>query len=442
MELNKNRGKISLTALSDKFSGDYKDGKIVTAAFNYALKNYSEITVPKGKYYIDEPLIVYSDTAITAENGAEIIVKKGVKTLLLRNASVIDGSDYKIPSAAPTDENICVRGGVWAEENDERLGYGESGRLDLSEDFKGVSTCFLFSGVKNLVLENLVFRSTAGFAVQLGRVRNLTIENIEFKNCFADGLHINGGVNGGSIKNLFGHTEDDLIALNAYDWDNSTINFGAIENLSIDGVKSDGAANSHKSVRLQAGVYPYKDGEKEDCYIKNLSIKNVVGAATFKMYLQTPAYTVRPEKTVGVGRIENVTFENIETDTTEPVDKQPNYLNGDKITGNFAAFEVGSFVKNLRFKNVKVKLNREKYPDSYFMTVGPKSQYIAEKHLELFDPYVSCTVDGVSYSGVYINGVLCGDLTPYIKQVAFDNLYPSELPFGKGEIFNINRIID
>lgn len=439
MELNKNRGKINLAELADKFSGDYNGGKIVTAAFNYALKNFSEITVPQGKFYVDSPLIVYSDTSVKCENGAEIIVKNGVKTLLLRNADVIDGSDYKIPSDAPIDENISISGGIWAEENAERKGYGSSGRFDSSENFKGVSTCFLFSGVKNLSLKNLVFRSTAGFAVQIGRIRNFVAENIEFRNCFADGLHINGGVSDGTIKNLFGHTEDDLIALNAYDWDNSTINFGAIENLVIDGVKSDGAENSHKSVRLQSGIYPYKNGEKEDCYIKNLLIRNVSGAATFKIYLQTPAYTVRPEKSVGVGRIENVTFENIETDTREPVDKQPNYLNGDKVAGNFAAFEIGSFVKNLRFKNVKVRLDKEKYPNSYFITAGPKSQYIKEKRLELFDPYVSCTVDGVFYSDVYINGALQDDLTPYIKEVAFSALYPSELPFGKGKILNVKN---
>ena len=440
MELKNSRGKINLLDLSDKFSANYKDGKIVTDAFNYALENFSQITVPKGRYYVDKPLIVRSDTAIFAEDGAEIILINGVKTLLLRNESVIDGSDEKIPTDAPIDENISVVGGVWAEENVERMGYGGSGRYDLSDAFKGVSTCFLFSGVKNLTLKNLVFRSTAGFSVQLGRVSNLKIENVEFQNCFADGLHINGGVNGGIIKNLFGHTEDDLIALNAYDWDDSSINFGAIENLVIDGVTPDGASETYKSVRLQSGVYPYKNGEKEDCYIKNLTVKNVGGVATFKMYLQTPPYTTVPEKPVGVGRMENILFENVETDTTAPVDRLPNYLNGDKIAGNFAAFEIGSFVKNLRFKNVKVKLDKEKYPNSYFLTVGPKSQYISEKKLELFDPYVSCVADGMTYDGVYINGVLTNDLTPFIKEVAFENLYPSSLPFGKGRIINVEKL--
>ncbi len=415
----------------------YKDGKIWSDAFSSALKNFDKIIIPEGRYYIDKPLVVSSTTEIIAEEKAEIILVKGTKTLLLRNESVIDGSNEKIPSDAPVDFNISVCGGVWGEENEERLGYGASGCYDENNSFEGVSTCFLFSGVKNLTLKNLVFRSAAGFVCQLGRVDGFNIENIRFENCFADGLHINGGVKNGTVKNLSGHTEDDLIALNAYDWDNSTINFGCIENLTIDGVHSESGRNAHKSFRIQPGVYPYKNGEKEDCYVKNLTVKNVSGVTTFKMYLQTPAYTDLPEKNVGVGRIENVLFENVTADTSSPVDKQPNYLEGDPVTGNFATFEIGSNVKNMRLFNVRVKLDRHKYPCSYLITVGPKSQYIKEKRLELFDPYVFATAENIGYEDVYINGELIEDLSPFVKEVEFDNLYPSKMPFGKGKIISL-----
>ena len=426
--------------VKELFSGaekTYKDGRICSDAFSFALNNYDKIVIPEGRYYIDKPLVVSSDTEIVAEEKAEIILVKGTKTLLLRNESVIDGSNEKIPSDAPVDLNISVCGGVWGEENEERLGYGASGCYDENNFFAGVSTCFLFSGVENLTLKNLVFRSTAGFACQLGRVNGFTIENIRFENCFADGLHINGGVKNGTVKNLSGHTEDDLIALNAYDWDNSTINFGCIENLTIDGVHSESGRNAHKSFRIQPGVYPYKNGEKEDCYVKNLTVKNVSGVTTFKMYLQTPAYTDLPEKNVGVGRIENVLFENVTADTSSPVDKQPNYLEGDTVTGNFATFEIGSNVKNMRLFNVRVKLDRHKYPCSYLITVGPKSQYIKEKRLELFDPYVCAAAENVSYAKVYINGEHIEDLSPFVKEVEFDNLYPSKMPFGKGKIISL-----
>lgn len=425
---------INISELENLATATYKDGKVWSGAFNFAIENYKKIVIPAGKYYADKSIIVKSGTEIVADENAEIILIKGVKSLLLRNENVIDGSDKPIPKTANKDENISIIGGIWGEENDERLGYGESGCFDENNSMVGVSTCFLFSNVKNVTLKNLTFRHTAGFAIQIGNISDFTIENICFDGCFADGLHINGGTENGTVKNLYGHTEDDLIALNAYDWDNSSINFGKIENLVVDGVKCETGGNVHKSIRIQPGVYPYKNGEKEDCFVKNLTIKNVSGVACFKMYLQTPSYTTLPEKNVGVGRMENVRFENVSADTSEPVDKQPNYLSGNTVTGNFATFEIGSNVKNLFFDNVKTILNRTKYPNSYFITVGPKTQYIEEKNLELFDPYVCCTVEGIRFENVYVNGEKKNDLNGYIKEISYENLYPSPLGFGKGII--------
>lgn len=431
--------KINLSELEYLAVTPYKNGKIWSEAFSFALKNYEDIIIPAGKYYVDKSLVVPQNRGIIADENAEIILIKGVKSLLLRNENVIDGSDKPIPKTAIKDENISITGGIWGEENDERLGYGKSGCFDENNSMVGVSTCFLLSNVKNLTLKNLTFRHTAGFAIQMGNISNFAVENICFDVCYADGLHINGGTENGTVKNLYGHTEDDLIALNAYDWDNSSINFGKIENLVVDGVKCDVGGNVHKSIRIQPGIYPYKGGEKEDCFVKNLTIKNVSGVACFKMYLQTPAYTAFPEKNVGVGRMENILFENISADTSEPVDKQPNYLSGNTVTGNFATFEIGSNVKNLTFNNVKTVLNKAKYPNSYFIAVGPKTQYIAEKKLELFDPYVCCTIQRINLENVYINNEKKDDLTGFIKEISYDNLYPSALPFGKGKIISVSN---
>lgn len=431
--------KINLSELEYLAVTPYKNGKIWSEAFSFALKNYEDIIIPAGKYYVDKSLVVPQNREIIADENAEIILIKEVKSLLLRNENVIDGSDEPIPKTAIKDENISITGGIWGEENDERLGYGKSGCFDEKNSMVGISTCFLFSNVKNLTLKNLTFRHTAGFAIQMGNISDFAVENICFDGCYADGLHINGGTESGTVKNLYGHTEDDLIALNAYDWDNSSINFGKIENLVVDGVKCEAGGNVHKSIRIQPGIYPYKNGEKEDCFVKNLTIKNVSGVACFKMYLQTPAYTTFPEKNIGVGRMENILFENISADTSEPVDKQPNYLSGNTVTGNFATFEIGSNVKNLTFNNVKTVLNKAIYPNSYFIAVGPKTQYIAEKKLEFFDPYVCCTVQRINFDNVYINNEKKDDLTGFIKEISYDNLYPSALPFGKGKIISVSK---
>lgn len=431
---------VNVTDFSGLAVKTYKEGKIWTEAFAKAFACGGEIRIPAGRYYIDKSLIVKSETKIIAEKGAEIILVKGVKTLLLRNERVADGSDYPVPEGFKRNENVHIEGGTWGEENTERLGYGKSGCFDEENSVKGVSACFLFCNVNNLTLKNLTFCSTAGFAVQTGEICGFNIENIQFNGCFADGLHVNGNVKNGKITNLHGHTEDDLIALNMYDWDNSSINFGGLENVVVDGIYPEGGENAHKSVRIQPGIYRYKDGSYADCYVKNLTIRNVCGITSFKMYLQTPAYTDKPEKEIGVGRIENVIFENISADTREPVDKQRNYLNSDPVTGCFATFEIGSNVNGMKLINVKTRLDKEKYPYSYLITVGPKSCYISEKGLELFDPYVRCKAEGLSYENVFINGKRQEDISPFVKEVSFDTLYPSKLPFGSGKIGDIKKI--
>ena len=122
--------KINLSELEYLAVTPYKDGKIWSEAFSFALKNYEDITIPAGKYYVDKSLVVPQNREIIAGVNAEIILIKGVKSLLLRNENVIDGSDKSIPKTAVKDENISITGGIWGEENDERLGYGESGCFD------------------------------------------------------------------------------------------------------------------------------------------------------------------------------------------------------------------------------------------------------------------------------------------------------------------------
>ena len=121
--------------------------------------------------------------------------------------------------------------------------------------------------------------------------------------------------------------------------------------------------------------------------------------------------------------MENIHFENVEVDACEPIDRFSNYLTGDPVTGHFGAFELGSNIERVSFKNVRVKLNKEKYPLSHFVTVGPKSFYIAEEKKELFDPYVVSEVGKLSCKNIKINGKTVKDLKKEICEISFsDNM--------------------
>ena len=66
-----------------------------------------------------------------------------------------------------------------------------------------------------------------------------------------------------------------------------------------------------------------------------------------------------------------------------------------------------------------------KYPNSYLLTAGPKSQYIKEKKLELFDPYVNCVLSGLRYENVYVNDEIVGDISPFGKEIEFIDILPN-----------------
>ncbi|MBQ4052905.1 MAG: hypothetical protein IJD33_01050 [Clostridia bacterium] len=409
-----------------------------TKALQTAIDENDYVYIPKGTYYLDESIILSSNKWIKADKKAEIILLESCKKLMLRNADVIDGSFTIIPDTAPKTENIRIEGGIWSESNRCRIGYGRTGKYDDADSIHGVTCTMLFSGVKNLVLQNMVFKHSAGFSIQMGRCENFTVKNIEFISCYADGVHVNGGVRNGYVYNIHGEVGDDLVALNAYDWGKSTINNGEIENVVVEKVYAPTNVQCYKAIRIQPGILPIENGEM-DCYVKNLCIKDVKGVSVFKMYLQTPRYVDKPDG-VRVGWMENIRFENVEVDAVEPIDAFPNYLTGDPIIGHFAAFELGSNIRDIYFKNVNVSLNKEKYPLSHFVLVGPKSKYMEEEKTEIFDPYVVSKVGKIVCKNVKINNQKLQDIQREICAISFpDDMYKNQ--FGKGGSGTIGEII-
>ena len=421
---------------TQNFSG--KDIKIWTDAFQKAIDENEIIIIPSNDepYYIDSSLVITSDRHIEAENGAVIKLLEGVDVLLLKNKNTVD-TTHSYAFSTPKNTNISVNGGIWEESRSGRAGYGISGKYDKERSFFGVSTCMFFSNVENLTLTNMTFVHTAGFSIQTGNVKNAVFENIRFVECFADGLHINGNCENIFIRNISGQVGDDLVALNMYDWQDSSVSFGPNKNIWCEKLELS-QDSKYKAFRIQPGTYFYNDGTKIDCSLTNAVIKNVKGIKTFKMYFQTPSYnyeTEQPEKG-DTGSADNIYFEDISINLDSPIDSFSEYLDSDSVKGSFAGFEIGSRIGNLFFENIDITLDKAKYPYSYFLCIGPKS--VRKNGREFFNPDINSFIDKLEMKNIFINGEKINNIkNNFIREIVFDDIYNDGKSSGKGTIKKI-----
>lgn len=376
---------------------------IWTAALQKALEDHEIVEIPATAepYLIDASIRIPSNRHIEVADGAVIRLAEGTRVLMMRNENTLDGTHMPY-TEENCNSNISINGGRWEEYHRSRAGYGKSGMYDEERSYHGVSTCMLFNHIEGLTLTNMTFAHCAGFAVQCGDARNVVFENITFDSCYADGLHLNGNMKNVLARNIQGEVGDDLVALNTYDWQNSSVNFGPMttvlcENLTL-------APTSHyKALRIEPGIYTYDDGSEVDCSLNDAIIRGVKGIHTFKMYYQTPAYDLTGSPEPGrPGSASHIYFEDIEVDLTGPIDAMDAYLNSDPLRGAFASFELGSNIDYISFENIQFTLHKEEYPLSYPILIGPKS--IREGHREVFDPYISNHVEHLHFKNVKVNG--------------------------------------
>ncbi|MBO4216898.1 MAG: hypothetical protein J5940_03030 [Clostridia bacterium] len=426
-------------ALSDGCSlSDYLHlvrGGVWTDALQRALSEHTTVTVPPSDvpYTLDAPIVIPSDRTVVAY-GAVFVPAPGVRTLMMRNEHPVDGSRLPVRGAA-RDRNITILGGSFDERLTARKGYGLSGRFSEDGSFKGVSCCLFFCNVDRLTLRDVTFAHCGGFAVQTGELENAVFRNVRFEDCFADGIHICGNTKNVLMVDIKGSVGDDIVALNMYDWQNSSVNFGPGENIWCEDLSLD-KNGRYKAIRLEPGRYFFDDGSSVDCSLKNVVIKKVRGIRTFKIYLQTPPYLIGTDPERGdKGSAENITFEDIDVDLCAPIDPFPDYSNGDPVRGACAAFELGADTDGLTLRNVRLTLHRDALPESYLLTVGPKS--IVNNGHEVFDPYISCAVKNITLDNVVINGEKITDCKGFIKEIVFDDIDGDGFSTGAGKVENI-----
>lgn len=410
-------------------------------ALQKALDEHEIVVIPPRDmaYCIEEPVEVPSNRRIEAF-GATIRLARNVTTLMLRSSMAQDGT-LKPIATVERSTNIAIRGGVWCDNSEERRGYGRSGTFSEAPreigSFFGVSTLFFFSNADLVSVTDATFVNCGAFAVQCGDGDCFLFERIAFRHCFADGIHLNGNMSRIHLKDIRGSVCDDLVALNAFDWLNSTVAFGPqsfiiCEDLEL--IPENG--RGYPAIRIQPARRRYADGTIADCSVSDLVFRHVRGITTFKLYLQTPPYAIGTDpEPCEVGSGGGIFFEDIAIDLESPIDCFGPYAESEAIRGHFGAFEVGSNIDTIDFKDIEIVFHCDKYPLSHLMTVGPKSAFFPGKDgeggTEVFDPYVECTVGRVTLGNVRCHGKVPDEL---VHETVFDDVDKDGRSSGRGRV--------
>ncbi len=423
---------------------------IWTEALQRAVDEHEIVVLPPTDepYLVDGTVVLPSNRRIEA-TGATVQMADGMKTVLFRNANAADGTFAPVQPGS-RDTNIAIVGGTWEDCCTKRAGYGKSGMLNFLPrrlgNFFGVSAIMFFSNCEHVNIVGATFRHAGAFAVQVGDGDAFRFEDISFDHCFADGLHLNGNLSRVLARRIQGQVGDDLVALNAYDWLNSSVSFGPQRDIlceELELVRAPGF-RVYPAIRIQPAKYRYADGSTVDCSVSNVVFRHVRGITTFKCYLQTPPYKIGETPEWGeTGSGGNLIFEDIEIDLTGPIDDIGQYASSDPVRGHFGAFEFGANLSSVEFRNIDVRLHADRYPLSHLVTVGPKSCVLPQNDekgaTEIFDPYVECHIGKVSLSNVRVGGAIPGEL---VHVTAFDDVNGDGLSSGHGEIRRIIRRVD
>jgi len=366
--------------------------EIWTQAMQAVLDSQNMLYIPARKqpYYIDDPLVLKSGQRLIADPAAEIRLKPGCNTCMVRNQNIVGFADQPVPDNLQPDTDISVEGGIWTtlstsrtEHNGNRMGL--SSKLNPVHGTHGV---ILFQNVRRLTVRNITVCRSKAFAVHLGNVYDFCVDGLTLIEHGRDGVHVSGPAADGVIRNVHGVSQDDPVSLTAWDWKNCAPSFGPIHNLIVEDITGapDGIASAN-AIRLLPGVKRFSDGRTLDCSIYDITVRRITDIREFKLYDQPNLELGRDNDfSVAIGTLKNIRLENLTFNRP----------------GNI---EVHANTDGLTIKNVR--LNFLKTSDYHLVMLGPKSQ--TYKHggngdparwTEIFSPDLDCTVRNISVSGV------------------------------------------
>ncbi len=405
--------------------------EIWTAAIQAALDANGCAFIPgrEAPYYLDAPIIMRSGYRLLLDTTAEMRLKPGSNCCMVHNEHLVSGQNSPVSVGPGSDTDILITGGIWttlattfAQSNG-----NVRARAPGVPDFNSHGVIVL-SNVRRAVVRDVTIRQCKPHAIQLSNCEQWCVADIRFEDQRRDGVHINGPASNGVIHNIRcvrGAMGDDMVALNAWDWKNTSMSFGPIHHVLIDGVQGDSGdapqTDQRAEIRFLAGTKHYPDGTTLACDIETVAVRTIRGIRTVKMYDQPNLELGRDNDFADpIGQLRNLHFRDIVLDRpTHP-----------------ALFQIAMNADGVSIRGVA--LGFAPASDFKLVQVGPMSQTFTfgsddpARWVELFSPDKDCTVRGLIIENVTAPSPSRPDpqsLVAVIQQT-FNEDYPNSTPRG------------
>ena len=412
-------------------------GSIWSDAIDRCLAENGSAFIPKSAtpIYIDRPIVLHSGNRLIVHPETEIRLKIGVTgTCLVRNAGIMHEQTRPVRLGAGADTGILLEGGIWSDQRSD--GKSQSGAYDQHNSMPGSHGIFLLHNVAGIVVRNARFRDCSSFAIQLGNATDFLVENITFDET-ADGIHIEGPSTRGIIRHIAGKTNDDAVALNAWDWDGSSLTFGPITDILVEDIEVR-PGYTWSELRLLPGTKVFPSGETVACDIRRCVYRNIRGVHTFKMYDQPNLGKPELDFADPIGAMSDLFFTDIVVDGIRQADYYDPSSDG--------VFDICADIDGMTIRNVR--FNYAPGADDmapYLVSVGPKAltwlrgKTPADGWKEVFNPNANPEVKGLTVADVYLpvpdqpgTHRLCADVTPLIheRRLTLNPDFPRTMPRG------------
>jgi len=390
---------------------------------------------------LTRPIRLESGMYLSIHEDVVLRMGEGCGGCMVRNAHVQSGIDGPIPDDLPRDSDIIIEGGQW--EFAPRTGSANDPSPVMREfcEKQIILGVAFFSHAERVTVRGMTIRKSEHYGVLLADCRDFLVEHIFYDRHNKDGVHVNGPASHGLIQHMHGWCGDDFVALNAWDWDTSSLSFGAIRDIAVRHI-----ACEHDEMRILPGRKTYRSGVQADCPVENCRFEDISGAYNFKLYQQPNCHNLhRDFKDFSdvAGLIRNVTFSDIRLSSLVAEGLAEVQLD--------ALFEMGADCENITFENLQLGFTAEEFRQKGMSVaiIGPKSSTWTQGHAdpaewtELFEPDLICTADGITFRNISFAGEVCTDRDTLLREqhLAPNPDYPRTTPKGGTGYGVIRRLV-